>query len=136
MENKPQLYVKNEKGRYEPYKEPERPKYDNALYRRIGKKYVPCDMLLEKNFGWQEGVFVVMKHRDSREWSSADHLQKIFKLYRCGDIENVSLAKLGGMNKLATHLARHWNEIEGLSVAERAASVVAILFNYEKEEGR
>ena len=35
--SKPQLYIKNEKGRYEPYKLPE-PEVDNKLYRKINGK--------------------------------------------------------------------------------------------------
>lgn len=135
MKDKPKLYIKKENGRYEEYREPVRPECDNALYRRIGKKYEPVNMNLECH-SWQEGVFVVTKnwsavHPDS--WTNAGYLQEIFKLYRCGDIENVSIAKLGGMNKLADHLTKHWNDIEGASVFERAASIVAILMNYGED---
>ena len=136
MKEKPKLYIKNDNGRYEEYHEPERPGCDNALYRRIGKRYEPVRMQLE-GFSWQEGVFVVTKnwsgiHPDS--WTDAGYLQEIFKCYRCGDIENVSIAKLGGMKKLTDHLMKHWNEISGASTFERAASIVAILMNYEYKE--
>lgn len=53
--------------------------------------------------------------------------------FRHEDIENVSIAKLGGMLKLADYLSRHWNEIEGGNTYEKAASVVAILMNYNEE---
>ena len=135
---KPKLYYKNKKGRYEPYVEPERPKYDNALYKRVGKRYEPVQMVLEA-ISWQEGVFVVTRNRSASQpdsWTSAEYLQQIFKLYKAGDIENVSIAKLGGMQKLADHLSRHWNEINGASTYEKAACIVAILMNYEKDNGR
>jgi hypothetical protein len=134
---KPQLYIKNERGRYEPYREPERPKRDNAFYRRIGNRYEPWGMVFNSVKSWQEGVFAVTRVRSSvspDSWTSAEYLQEIFKLYRCGDIENVSIGKLGGMEKLAAHLASHWNEIGGDSVFEMAASVVAILMNYENKK--
>lgn len=35
--SKPQLYIKNEKGRYEPYNLP-KPEVDNKLYRKINGK--------------------------------------------------------------------------------------------------
>jgi len=130
---KPKLYYKNKEGHYEPYVESERPKYDNALYKRVGKRYEPVQMMLECH-SWQEGVFVVTKNRSASQpdsWTSAEYLQQIFKLYKAGDIENVSIAKLGGMQKLADHLSRHWNEINGASTYEKAASIVAILMNYE-----
>lgn len=136
MEKKPKLYIKNSSGRYEEYHEPERPAQDNALYRRQGKKYVPVQIYLDNGFSWQEGVFVVTKSHSSKpdSWTSAEYLQKIFRLYRCGDIENVSIARLGGMQKLANHLCKHWNEIEGASPYEKAASIVAILMNYDEKE--
>ena len=86
---------------------------------------------------WQEGVFVVTKNRSAFQpdsWTSAEYLQKIFKLYKAGDIENISIAKLGGMKKLADHLSRHWDEVSGSSQYERCASIVAILMNYKEEE--
>lgn len=133
MEKRPRLYERLPNGRYREWHEPEPPKTDNALYRRVGRKYIPVQVHIECN-SWQEGVFVVTKANHS--WSSAEYLQQIFKLYRCGDIENVSIARLGGMKKLADHLAQHWNEIEGKSTYELASSVVAILMNYEKEAER
>ena len=134
-QDRPKLYERLPNGRYQEWKEPERPKYDNALYRRVGKRYEPVQMILEIHSG-QEGVFVVTKNRSALQpdsWTSAEYLQHIFKLYKAGDIENVSIAKLGGMKKLADHLSRHWNEIDGASTYEKAASVVAILMNYEEE---
>lgn len=59
-------------------------------------------------------------------------MQEIFRLYKAGDIENVSIARLGGMQKLAYYLSRHWSEVIGSSIYERAASVVAILINYKE----
>lgn len=88
---------------------------------------------------WQEGVFVVTKNHSALQpdsWTSADYLQKIFKLYKAGDIENVSIAKLGGMQKLANHLSRHWNEVSGTSQYERCASIVAILMNYDNKDDK
>ena len=137
MDKKPKLYVKLPTGRYQEYREPERPKYDNAVYRRVGKKYVPCNIHISSDFTWQEGVFAVVKNHSALqpdEWTSADYLQKIFKLYKCGDIENVSVGRLGGMLKLTNHLARHWNEIDGLNPYEKAASIVAIMMNYEDDK--
>lgn len=130
---KPKLYVKLSNGRYEEYREPERPERDNALYRRFGKKYVPVNMLVECN-SWQEGVFAVTRNHSTMKpdhWVSGSYLQEIFKLYKCGEIENVSIGKLAGMDKLANYLCRHWQEVEGASVYERCASIVAILMRYE-----
>ena len=132
---KPKLYERLPNGRYQEWMEPERPECDNALYRRVGKRYEPVKIVLEA-MSWQEGVFVVTKNRSAQQpdsWTSGEYLQKIFKLYKAGDIENVSIAKLGGMQKLADYLSMHWNEVSGASQYERCASIVAILMNYKEE---
>lgn len=137
--DKQKLYIRKENGRYEEYREPQRPARDNALYRRIGKKYVPVEMCLSGEWSWQEGVFAVTRTPGSMKpnhWASAGYLQKIFSLYKCGEIENVSIGKLAGMEKLSEHLAYHWDEIKGDNVCERAASIVAIIMNYKKEDGK
>jgi len=132
---RPKLYEKLPNGRYQEWHEPERPEVDNALYRRIGKKYVPVNMQIEVN-SWQEGVFAVTRVHSSLypdSWTNANYLQEIFRLYRCGDIEKVSISRLGGMHKLADHLTMHWNEVTGANTYERCASIVAILMNYREE---
>lgn len=133
---KQQLYIKNEKGRYEPYKEPER---DNALYRKIGNRYEPVKMTLGDYYSqkeWDEGVFAITKNQGCESWISAGYLRKVFSLYKCGDIEKVSIAKLGGMAKLADHLARHWHELpkDNVTIYDMAHNIVAIMMNLESEE--
>ena len=111
------------------YHEPT-PVCDNALYRKIGKRYEPVSMI-DAADGWTEGVYAVVKHPMGRQISNASYLREIFSAYRCGDIEKVSVAKLGGMTKLAEHLMHHWNEVGGNSVYEQCASIVAILMNFD-----
>lgn len=133
--DRPKLYERLPNGRYIEYQWPERPEVDNALYRRIGNRYVPVKMQIDVN-SWQEGVFAVTRRYSSHfpdSWTSADYLQEIFRLYKCGDIEKVSISRLGGMKKLADHLMMHWNEVTGTSTYERCASIVAILMNYKED---
>ena len=129
MDDKPNLYVKKKNGRYVEYHE-HTPVRDNALYRKIGKRYEPVSMIDAAN-GWTEGVYAVVKHPMGRQITNASYLREIFSAYRCGDIEKVSVAKLGGMTKLAEHLMHHWNEVGGNSVYEQCASIVAILMNFD-----
>lgn len=128
MDNKPKLYYKDG-SRYREYHEPT-PVRDNALYRKIGKRYEPVSMI-DAAEGWNEGVYAVVKHPLGRQIANASYLREIFSAYRCGDIEKVSVAKLGGMTKLADHLMHHWNDIKGDSICEQCASIVAILMNYD-----
>lgn len=129
MDDKPNLYVKKKNGRYVEYNEPT-PVSDNALYRKIGKRYEPVSMI-DAADGWTEGVYAVVKHPMGRQITNASYLREIFSAYRCGDIEKVSVAKLGGMTKLADHLMHHCDEVKGASVYERCASIVAILMNFD-----
>lgn len=96
--SKPQLYIKNEKGRYEPYNLPE-PEVDNKLYRKINGKYYPWEMDL-KNEHLPEGVWVITRHKSCTSWTRGSYLREQFELDKASDIKEVSLAELGSLEKL------------------------------------
>lgn len=125
------LYFKNDKGRYEEYKAPELP-FDNKLYRKVGKKYEACSMLMTDDL--PEGVWVVVKHEAGRSFTSGKYMYEQYMCMKAGDIQDVSLAKLGGMERLSHHLSSHWDEIpKETSQYDRCRAIVGILFNYENE---
>ena len=95
---KPKLYIKNEKGRYEPYTLPE-PEVDNKLYRKINGRYYPWEMDL-RNDHLPEGVWVITRHKSCTSWTSGSYLREQFKLDKASDIKEVSLAELGSLEKL------------------------------------
>ena len=133
---KPKLYVKNEKGRYEPYREPE-PPYNNVLYRKVkrGNKtvYVPQSMRLSYEIG--EGVWVVVKNTYGKSYTSGKYLNDCFMCLKASDIQEVSLAKLGGMEKLADYLSFRWGDLpRNVSQADLCRAIVGLLFEYEKEK--
>lgn len=132
---KPNLYIKNSKGKYEPYQEPE-PPYDNALYRKVkrGSKvsYEPVSMLQTNDL--TEGVWVVTKHIYGKSLSSGMYLRDCFMCQKASDIQDVSLAKLGGMDKLADHLMHRWDELpKNASVYDLCRAIVGLLFQYESK---
>lgn len=96
--SKPQLYIKNDKGRYEPYTLPE-PEVDNKLYRKINGKYYPWEMDL-KNDHLPEGVWVITRHKSCTSFTRGSYLREQFKLDKASDIKEVSLAELGSLEKL------------------------------------
>lgn len=100
--SKPQLYIKNEKGRYEPYNLPE-PEVDNKLYRKINGKYYPWEMDL-KNDHLPEGVWVITRHKSCTSWTSGSYLREQFKLDKASDIKEVSLDELGSLEKLTSEV--------------------------------
>lgn len=134
--SKPKLYIKKDKGRYEPYVEPE-PPFNNVLYRKYtyGKKtyYTPISMCIGKDL--DEGVWVVVKHTYGKSYSTGRYLRDMFMCEKASDIQEVSLAKLGGMDKLADHLCHHLDDIpKDLSKYDKCRAIVGLLFKYENKK--
>lgn len=130
------LYVKNDKGCYEPYREPE-PPYDNVLYRKVmrGKKvvYEPQSMCSDKGLG--EGVWVVTKHTYAKSYTNGKYLNDCFMCLKASDIQETPLSKLGGMNKLANFLCENWEKVSNKpSLYETCCAIVGVLFQYEEKQ--
>lgn len=131
------LYTKNKKtGRYEEYREPQ-PPFDNVRYRKYvyGKKtiYEPISMCLESDL--EEGVWVVTKNRYGRSFVNGRYMLDCFLCLKASDIQPVSLAKLGGMEKLADWLCCNWERIpKGESVYNLCRAIVGILMGYNENE--
>lgn len=128
---KQKLYIKNERGRYEEYQEPIQ-EHDNKLYRKIGKKYVPCSMLMTDDL--PEGVWVVTKDYSHKSIVNGKYLLEKYMCLKASDIQEVSLAKLGGMERLSERLSNHWDELpKKTSQYDLCRAIVGLLFKYEKE---
>lgn len=125
------LYVRNPNGRYEEYVE-RAMESDNKLYRRVGKKYEPCSMLRTDDLG--EGVWVVVRHRGHKSYSNGKYLLDRYMCLKAGDIQDVSLSELGGLERLSDALCRHWDEIpKNVSQYDVARAIVGLLYKYAKE---
>lgn len=111
MAKNQKLYIKNEKGRYEEYKPELKSDDSDLLFRKVGKKYIPCER-------WQchdtlsEGVWVVLSNLSfaNRQIASGDYLKELFQIHKVSGIEEPTLAQLGGLNKYADYVIREWNE--------------------------
>lgn len=130
------LYVKLPNGRYSEYKEPVQ-EDDNKLYRKVvrgGKtSYEPCSMLLTNDL--PEGVWVVVKHKGHKSISSGKYLLENYMCLKSGDIQEVSLAKLGGIERLSGYLSQHWDELpRNKSQYDLCRAIVGLLFKYENEK--
>lgn len=135
---KQKLYVKLPNGRYEEYREPVQ-EYDNKLYRKVmrGNKicYEPCSMLMTNDL--PEGVWVVVKHHGSKSFSNGNYLYENYMCMKAGDIQEVSLAKLGGMERLSHYLSQHWDELpKNTSPYDLCRAIVCMLFNYDKNKNK
>lgn len=130
------FYIKNDKGRYELYKEPE-PPFDNCLYRKVqrGKKtiYEQQSMCFDK--GLEEGVWVVTKHIYGKSYSTGKYLYDCFMCLKASDIQEIPLSKLGGMDKLAAWLSHNWDKLpKGKSQYDLCRAIVGLLYQYDKKK--
>ena len=133
--NKPTLYIKNGKGRYEVYKDPE-PPFENALYRKVrrGKKivYEPVSMCID--MGLDEGVWVVVKNTYGKSYTSGKYMNDCFMCLKASDIQETPLSKLGGMEKLADYLQHNWDKLpKDKSQYDLCRAIVGLLFQYENK---
>ena len=111
MGNKPKLYIKNDKGRYEEYKPEMKTDDDGLLFRKVGKKYIPCERYYF-NDSLSEGVWVVLSNLSycRKRIASGDYLKELFQIQKVSGIEEPTLAQLGGLSKCADYVIKEWNE--------------------------
>ena len=129
---KQKLYIKKDNGRYEEYKEPV-VKDDNAYYVKRGRRYVKEGLYLPPGESLPEGIWAVIRHKNSRQMLNCDYLEEQFKLHRLSDIPEPSMRELASREKLVDYLCRNINRIDGKSEYERCQQIVNILFEYKKE---
>ena len=108
---KQKLYIKNEKGRYEEYKPIMKADDGNLFFRKVKGKYVPFGRIANGDM-IHEGVWVVLSNLSycSRQMASADYLKDLFQIQKVSGIEEVSIAKLGGLERYYDYVASEWNK--------------------------
>ena len=101
--SKPKLYIKNDKGRYEPYQLPE-PDISETAYKKINGKYEPVGRFFDRDYLTQ-GVWVVYC---DNAFCNGKYLKEKFRLEKVSDLQYPTIAELGGM-EAAIHQA--WEEL-------------------------
>ena len=127
----PKLYIKNDKGRYEPYTIPEHD-IDNTMYRRINGKYVPVSMFASDNL--TDGVWVVTSRPSVRSLTNGTYLRESFKLDKVADLQRFPMTKIASMKQCVDHIL--YNErfsIDGKSVHDIVAEVVGMVYKYNDD---
>ena len=111
MAKTPKLYIKNDKGRYEEYKPVLKTDYSDMLFRKVGNKYIPCERVCFHDT-LSEGVWVVLSNLSfaNREIASGDYLKELFQINKVGDIEEPTIAQLGGLEKCYDYVSCEWNK--------------------------
>ena len=92
--SKPKLYIKNDKGRYEPYQLPE-PDVSDTVYRKINGKYEPVG-IWEKHNWLKEGVWVVTS---DHAYCNGKYIKSRFRLDKVSDLQYPTIAELGGISQ-------------------------------------
>jgi hypothetical protein len=94
--------------------------------------YEPYSMLMTDDL--PEGVWVVVKHHGPKSFSSGKYMYENYMCMKTGDIQEVSLAKLGDMERLSHYLSQHWDKLpKDKSQYDLCRAIVGLLFQYEKE---
>ena len=127
----PKLYIKNDKGRYEPYTIPEHD-IDNTMYRRINGKYVPVSMLVDDDI--LEGIWVVTSRPSVRSITNGTYLRESFKLDKVANLHRFPMTKVASMKQCVDHIL--WNErfsIDGKSVHDIVSEVVGMVYKYNDD---
>ena len=127
----PKLYIKNDKGRYEPYSIPEHD-IDNTMYRRINGKYVPVSMLVDDDI--PEGIWVVTSRPSVRSITNGTYLRESFRLDKVADLQRFPMTKITSMKQCVDHIL--WNErfsIDGKSVNDIVSEIVGMVYKYNDD---
>lgn len=108
---KQKLYIKNDKGRYEEYKLEKKTDDSNLFFRKINGKYMPCGRYDHSSMA-AEGVWVVLSNLSmcSSQCTSGDYLKELFQIHKVSDIEDVTIAQLGGLEKYYDYVVSEWNK--------------------------
>lgn len=111
MAKKTKLYIKNEKGRYEEYKPELKTDDPDLFFRKQGSKYIPCGVMESRDI-LGEGVWVVLSNLSyaGRQIVRGDYLKELFQINKVGDIEEPTIAQLGGLEKCYDYVSCEWNK--------------------------
>ena len=127
----PKLYIKNDKGRYEPYTIPEHD-IDNTMYRRINGKYVPVSMFASDNI--QEGIWVVTSRPSVRSITNGTYLRESFKLDKVADLQRFPMTKIASMKQCVDHILWHERlDMSGKSVNDIVSEIVGMVYQYNDD---
>lgn len=100
------LYIKNDKGRYEEYREPQ--EVDNKLYRKSNGKYYPI-AVDSSHDRLSEGVWVVYRIVGCKSIVSGKYLKDCYSVEKTSDLQplNLTYAQLGAIDKVVNEATRY-----------------------------
>lgn len=133
---KQQLYIKNGKGRYEPYK-PEEPEEDNKLYRKINGKYYPFGMEFRHDT-LSEGVWVVTREKSCTGIHNGKFLREQFGIEKCSGLDYIPISKIGGLEKCARYVIGEMRlmNTNAMTNHDFVRAIIGKVFEYFETKGK
>ena len=138
MEKKQQLYIKNDKGRYEPYEPPKVNVSDN-LYVKVGRKYVPYGRRLNEDY-LTDGVYVVRydKQCGMRSISSVGYLEECYRIDKVSNNYRITTEQMASLEDYSDYVLKELQKLRsekhtngyGLSTADEIACVIGSVFKF------
>lgn len=138
MGKKQQLYIKNDKGRYEPY-EPPKVKVSDNLYVKVGRKYVPYGRRLNEDY-LTDGVYVVRcdKQCGMRSIAAVGHLEECYRIDKVSNNYRITTEQLASLEdysdfaleELRKHKSGRCENGYGISTAEEVACIIGSVFKF------
>ena len=137
--SKTKIYIKNDKGRYEPYQLPE-PDVSDTVYRKINGKYEPVG-IWEKHNWLQEGVWVVTS---DHAYCNGKYIKDRFRFDKVSGLQYPTIAELGGIrqatqqaiNDLSLFVKKRTEEGLGTSLYENYEFVAQRTIEILKEKSK
>ncbi|MBQ5478141.1 MAG: hypothetical protein IIT64_10130 [Bacteroidaceae bacterium] len=140
MAKKQQLYIKNSKGRYEPYEPPKVNVSDN-LYVKVGRKYVPYGRRLNEDY-LTDGVYVVRcdKQCGMRSIAAVGHLEECYRIDKVSNNYRITTEQLASLEDYFEFALGELRKLKserngsgyGLSTAEEVACVIGSVFKFSE----
>ena len=135
---KPQLYVKNAKGRYEPYVEEKRTD-ENTIYIKRNNRFEPVSLRLNDDcIG--EGVYVVRRRINGASYSMAhcDYISDVFCLEKVSNNYRITTEQVASLEDYAEFCIQELQKFEkrraeehiGTSPYERVQNIVGNVFKF------
>lgn len=138
MGKKQQLYIKNDKGRYEPY-EPPKVNVADTLFLKVGNRYIPYGRRLDEDY-LTDGVYVVRcdKQCGLRSISSVGYLEECYRIDKVSNNYRITTEQLASLEDYSDFALGELRKLKsernascyGLSTAEEVACVIGSVFKF------
>lgn len=102
------------------------------VYKKIGKKYIPIG-ILEQSEIKTDGIYMVRHKPGTTETTNLSCLAKMYGIIKVGEIPNVDLHLVAGLEKHAETVLKTIVENENKSVQELARLIVKRLMEMKYE---